>query len=147
MSRVFIFLFVVMNMSTVIRPVVPSRNPYYISRERYYELKHYCLQYKGYKHRIALEREKWPILGGFVSTGTSTHQSDKVGEKAENLAFLGHYTEMIEGCCKQAGGDIEKYLFKAVIEGKSYAVLNPPYSKEYFYVRYRAFFYLLDKVR
>jgi len=70
-----------------------------------------------------------------------------VGEKAANLAILGHYTSMIEDCCKQAGGDIEKYLFKAVTEGKSYAVLNPPCSKEYFYVRYRAFFYLLDKVR
>jgi hypothetical protein len=46
---------------------------------------------------------------------------------------------MIEDCCKKAGGDIEKYLFKAVTEGKSYAVLNPPCSKEYFY--------LLDKVR
>ena len=32
-----------------------------------------------YKRRIPLEREKWPFLGGFVSTGTSTHQSDKVG--------------------------------------------------------------------
>ena len=32
-----------------------------------------------YKRRIALEREKWPFLGGFISTGTSTHQSDKVG--------------------------------------------------------------------
>ena len=91
-----------------------------------------------YKRRIPLERKKWPFLGGFVSIGTSTHQSDKVGEKAANLAILGHYTSMIEDCCKQAGGDIEKYLFKAVTEGKSYAVLNPPY---------RAFFYLLDKVR
>jgi len=54
---------------------------------------------------------------------------------------------MIEDCCRKAGGDIEKCLFKAVTEGKSYAVLNPPCSKEYFYVHYRAFFYLLDKVR
>lgn len=90
------------------------------------------------KRRIPLEREKWPFLGGFISIGTSTHSSDKVGEKGANLAILGHYTSMIEDCCKQAGGDIEKYLFKAVTEGKSYAVLNPPY---------RAFFYLLDKVR
>ena len=31
---------------------------------------------------------------------------------------------MIEDCCRKAGGDIEKYLFKAVTEGKSYAVLR-----------------------
>ena len=71
-----------------------------------------------YKRRIPLERKKWPFLGGFVSIGTSTHQSDKVGEKAANLAILGHCMSMIEDCCKKAGGGIEKYLFKAVTEGK-----------------------------
>jgi hypothetical protein len=74
-----------------------------------------------------------------IFTGTSIHPIDKVGEKAANLAILRYCTSMIEDCCKKAGGDIEKYLFKAVTEGKSYAVLNPPCSKEYFY--------LLDKVR
>lgn len=91
-----------------------------------------------YKRRMPLERKKWPFLGGFIFIGTSTHSSDKVGEKAANLAILGHCKSMIEDCYKKAGGDSKKYLFKAVTEGKSYAVLNPPY---------RAFFYLLDKVR
>ena len=53
---------------------------------------------------MPLEREKWPFLGGFIFTGTSTHQSDEVSEKAANLAILGHYMSMIEDCCKQAGG-------------------------------------------
>lgn len=36
-------------MGTVIRPEVSSKNTYYILRHRYYELKHFCLQYPEWK--------------------------------------------------------------------------------------------------
>ena len=49
-----------------------------------------------YQRRMPLEREKWPFLGGLIFTGTSTRPSDKVGEKAANLAILGYCTSMIE---------------------------------------------------
>ena len=32
-------------MATTIRPEVSTRNPFWINKHRYYELKHFCLQY------------------------------------------------------------------------------------------------------
>lgn len=133
-------------MNTV-RNEVSYKSPYYISKDRYLELKHFCLQYSDYKHRIALEREKTAQNRVFTSNRTSGRLSDKTAKKAVNLAILEHYTGIIEDCCKKAGGDIESWLFTSVTTGKSYYILNPPCSKQYFYLRYRTFFYLLDKVR
>lgn len=36
-------------MGTTIRAEVSKNNPYYISKNRYYELKYFCLQYKEFK--------------------------------------------------------------------------------------------------
>ena len=36
-------------MGTVIRPEVSNKKEYWISRHRYYELKHFCLQYGEWK--------------------------------------------------------------------------------------------------
>lgn len=120
-------------MSTVLRATVSYKSPYYVSKERYYELKHFCLQYKDYKKHIA--------------EGESFKGKDKTATIAVNNVFYGHYIDIIDECCNKAGEDIYIWLHKAVTEGKSYATLNPPCSKEYFYLRYRAFYYLLDKVR
>lgn len=134
-------------MSTVIRPEVSKKNPYYISKERYYELKHFCLQYHDYAHRIALQRNESHFKPFSDISRRSTQLSDKTGSIAVENALYGGYMKMIEDCCNDAGGDISKWLFKSVTEGKSFTVLDPPCCKEYFYIRYRKFFYLLDKVR
>ena len=44
-------------MSTVIRAELSKNNPYYISKHRYYELKHFCLQYNEWKKAYALCNE------------------------------------------------------------------------------------------
>ena len=36
-------------MATVLRPELSSKNKYYIDKHRYYELKHFCLQYPEWK--------------------------------------------------------------------------------------------------
>lgn len=36
-------------MATTIRPELSEKNPYWIERHRYYELKHFCLQYPIWK--------------------------------------------------------------------------------------------------
>ena len=47
-------------MSTVIRPEISKKNLYWIPKHRYYELKHFCLQYpewkKNYRRRARMER-------------------------------------------------------------------------------------------
>lgn len=36
-------------MSTITRPEISESNKYYINRHRYYELKHFCMQYDYFK--------------------------------------------------------------------------------------------------
>ncbi len=36
-------------MSTTIRPELSDKNKYWIDRHRYYELKHFCMQYDIWK--------------------------------------------------------------------------------------------------
>lgn len=134
-------------MSTTIRPVIRISSPYYISKERFYELKHFCLQYSDYKRRIVLERAKWHQGTVFSTVTKNNSYTDKTGSIASKCALYEGYIEAIESCSKRAGGDISSWIFKAVTEGKSYATLYPPCSKNYFYTRYRRFFWLLDKVR
>ena len=38
-------------MSTTIRPKISEKNKYYINEHRYYELKHFCLQYPLWEKR------------------------------------------------------------------------------------------------
>jgi len=57
---------------------------------------------------------------------------------------------MVEQSVKIAGGEISEYLLRSVTEGKSYPELMAdgiPCGRDYFYERYRRYFYLLDKVR
>lgn len=77
----------------------------------------------------------------------SMQVNDPTGDLAVSKALYEGYTRMIEECCKNAGGDIAKWLFLSVTTGKSYSTLDVPCSKEYFYKRYREFFWMLDKER
>ena len=47
-------------MATTIRPELSEKNPYWIEKHRYYELKHFCLQYP-------IWRKAYASLNGFNS--------------------------------------------------------------------------------
>jgi len=40
-------------MGTTIKPELPDKNKHYIEKHRYYELKHFCLQYQAWKRAYA----------------------------------------------------------------------------------------------
>lgn len=57
---------------------------------------------------------------------------------------------MIEQSAIKADSDIYTWIMKSVCYGVSYDYLKAegvPCSREYFYTRYRKFFWILDKVR
>lgn len=70
-------------MTTTIRPVIAHSNKYYISRHRYYELKHFCLQYyewredlKGYRdlvHTMCYEAD--PVLADYIFKAVTENRS------------------------------------------------------------------------
>ena len=134
-------------MGTVIRPELSKRNKYWISKHRYYELKHFCLQYKEWK-------DTYKELS---DSCISPSLQDKLGaiewsDRTSNVVFERDYyrskMDLIERTAYLADKDIGWYILKAVTEGKSYTylstVLDIPCSRGMYYDRYRKFFWLLS---
>ena len=59
--------------------------------------------------------------------------------------------DAIKEACELADPEISKFLFKAVTEDLSYpylkTVLDIPCGRDYFYERYRKFFFILSDIR
>lgn len=134
-------------MTTVIRPEVSKRSKYYISRHRYYELKHFCLQYPEFKRIYNDLCEKIP--GGIIRVN-----KDDCVPVDESAAVRQRYLDkilLIEDCCKMTDPVIGDYILKGVTKGYSYSyfktALSIPCCKEVYYEFYRKFFYILDRTK
>ena len=107
-------------MATTIRPELSEKNPYWIEKHRYYELKHFCLQYP-------IWRKAYASLNGFSSkpidwamfivTSTLGDPTAKVGIAR---AYYSERTDMIERVAEQTDQQLAPYILKAVTEGWSY---------------------------
>ena len=124
------------------------KNKWWIPKHRYYELKHYCLQYPDWKRLYSSLEFK--MEGAHITPGASK-LSDPVGNLAGKRADIRREIELVERVCKDAGPGIEKYLLLAVTEGTPFVKLaaqyDTPCGKDYFYDCYRKFFWLLSRER
>ena len=129
-------------MSTTITPELSRKNKYYISKHRYYELKHFCLQYPEWKYQMV-------TLGGVMRNANLIE--DPTGETATKLADLKSKIALIRKLAMESDKDLASYIFKAVTEERTYENLKTffdiPCSRDMYYDRYRKFFWLLDKER
>ena len=131
-------------MSTNIRPEISKKNKWWIPKHRYYELKHFCLQYPEWKELVR-ESVWWnkTYLGG------SVEYSDPVARSADERERLLANIAMVEKAAKDASDELWRYILKAVTEGLSYVnlrmVYEMPCSKDMYYDRYRRFFWLLAR--
>lgn len=138
-------------MSTVIRPETSKKSNYYISKHRFYELKHFCLQYDEWKE------EQENLLGIHFRKSTQTPISkvnttyDPTADYAIRLAELSEKITMVNKTCQDADPELCDYIFKAVTKGYPYTLLKTKYeipcSRDYFYSRYRKFFYILSQIK
>ena len=137
-------------MSTEIRPELSRKNKYWISKHRYYELKHFCLQYNEFKDLCAYlegltKSEKFPV--GKIQKNVL----DPVGKSVEQLLYFKHLTELIEKASEMTDPDISFYILKGVTDGLSFTQLKMryglPYERDAYYLRYRKFFYILNLLR
>lgn len=129
-------------MSTTITPELSRKNKYYISKHRYYELKHFCLQYPEWKYQMV-------TLGGVMRNANLIE--DPTGETATKLADLKSNISLIRKLAMESDKDLASYIFKAVTEERTYENLKTffdiPCGRDMYYDRYRKFFWLLDKER
>ena len=131
-------------MSTVIRPEISKQNKYYISRHRYYELKHFCLQYPEFKKIYNNLCGKIP--GGIIQI--SNDDVVRVDQSAEvRQRYLNKIT-MIENTAKMLDPVLGEYILKGVTEGLPYTYFRMrediPCCKDVYYDLYRKFFWLLN---
>lgn len=138
-------------MATVIRPEISEKNKYYIDKHRYYELKHFCLQYKEWKKDYALCNESIIFTSNIERFETSNIPSDLTAKYAIKKVQYAERINMIEQTAKEADDFLYPYILKAVTEGLSYvnlkARLEIPCSRDMYYDRYRRFFWLLSQKR
>lgn len=138
-------------MGTTIRPELSSKNRYWIDRHRYYELKHFCLQYPSWKaaYAAALKLSYKPLYFDTIDSGR--HVGNPTERQAELRVFYSNRIEMVEHVAKDTDQVLAKYILAAVTEGLSYDVLKArldiPCCKDMYYDRYRRFFWLLSKAR
>ena len=138
-------------MATAIRPEISEKNKYWIDRHRYYELKHFCLQYPSWKETYRIYGEPQMPSSTLEQMRTSNIPSDPTARHATLKAQYAERIEMIEEAAKTADKDLCKYILKAITEGLSYTYmktkLDIPCGKDMYYDRYRRFFWILDQIR
>ena len=140
-----------LQMATLIRPELSTKNRYWIDKHRHYELKHFCLQYpkwkKAYKELLDLSIS----LSQIENVRTSNLPGNPTERIAMQKTYYAERIKMVERAAMDADEYLWKYILKAVTEELSYTYLksqlNIPCGKDLYYDRYRRFFWLLDESR
>lgn len=138
-------------MATLIRPTISENNKYWIDKHRYYELKHFCLQYPLWKSLYDEFDDESVSLSTIEHCPTSNIPGDPTAKRAMMKAYYMDKIELLESVALQADLYLHKYILKAVTEGLSYthlkARLDIPCGRDMYYDRYRKFFWLLSESR
>nr|DAE23854.1 MAG TPA: hypothetical protein [Siphoviridae sp. ct9lR64] len=137
-------------MSTNIRAEISENNKYYISKEKYYELRHFCHQYKEWKKeakQIKYRITKNPMEQRNPANGDSR----PVEEEAARLYEIEEKMRLVEDTANEADEFLGSYIFLVVTGAASFDFIKNfmkvPVSRNEFYEKYRKFFWLLSKKR
>lgn len=138
-------------MPTTIRPETTINNRYWIPRQRYYELKHFCLQYDAWKHIRNLcdgiHGKSFELPPNLVPIWAS----DPVAQSVEIRDWYDTRIKMLEQAAAQTDAVIGSYILKGVTKGLSYDGLcrkeQVPCCRNEYYNYYRKFFWILDGLR
>lgn len=122
------------------RTSISKKNPYWVSKHKFLELYHFSLQYHDWEKEIAA-----------VNYVPEEFEFDPTGEKAAKLAVLKGNCELVKQCCADVDKALQRFIFLAVTEGLSYDALRSRYhipcGKDYYFIRYRKYFWLLSRRR
>lgn len=138
-------------MATKIRAELSPKNEYWIEKHRYYELKHFCLQYRSWKKlyvSITADSGNNNDLNRFISTNLI---GDPTGNTAIAKSYYSNRIKMLERVAECTDESLAEYILAGVTEGWSYDILkarlNIPCGKDTYYKLYRRFFWLLNRER
>ena len=132
-------------MSTVIRSKLSRKNRFYIDKNRYYELKYFCLQYDDWKRALTdIQNTIRTLPEVYVQQSTV---ADVTAKMADARMYYQNRIDLIENAAKETSSDFWKYLVQAVTKGYTYNALDIPCCREVYYEMYREFFWRLSMTR
>lgn len=140
-------------MSTQIRPEVSKKSTYWIPRHRYYELKHFVMQYPEWQEYV---RTTDSMVQSYTQNvkPSNWNPSDPVYDVALKRQRYLQYIDMCNDIALNVDEDLYGgYLIAAICNNYSYEKVlarNPALiscSKDRWYEIYRKFFWMLDKKR
>lgn len=137
-------------MSTLIRPEISKTNDFYIPKHRYYELKHFCLQYSDWKKKssyfdgMGKSKINQPVIKNFI-------KSDVVFDAVQAREYYQSKINIVNKSCELLCNGFERYIFEGVTSGVGYnylrTILSIPCGKDTYYKDYHKFFWILDKMQ
>lgn len=138
-------------MATVIRADISKKNLWYIPKHRYYELKHFCMQYPDWKRELndLKDISIKSCSDTVVQTGNTYGRPTET--YAERMTYFASRIDMVDKAAKLTDDVIGEFVVKGVVRGLSYDAmyaLRPiPCCREIYYELYRKFFYILSELR
>lgn len=117
-----------------------------MTKNRYLELKYFCLQYNDWlKERAELYTEK---SSSIIFVDKNKQHSDPASDKVAEASYYTNKINLVSNAAKVAGKELADYILLAVTQGKSYAVLKDKYGipccKNTYYTYCHRFFELLN---
>ena len=129
------------------RSELSPKNKYWIPRFRYLELKNFCLQYPDWKISLnsldPLQAHSLKLTTGKISDPTNNFSVYRLN--------IENKISMVDTCANLSEPSIAYWLIKGVTHNYSYEYLkyqlDLPAGRDYYYDRYRKFFWILDQKR
>lgn len=125
-------------MGYAMRPELSKNNPWWISKHRYFELKHFCLQY-----------HEWEENYRNVKLTLAQQKEDPTGYLATKKSYYEAKMKLVKDTAYNTDLEIGKWIFLGVIDDRSYNYLKMvkdiPCGKDMYYDRVRKFFWLLSE--
>ena len=137
-------------MPTEIRPELSKKNKYWLPKHRYYELKHFVMQYPDWKEILdTIEgRANTKLLLDWIKSSETPNPVHRAYERRE---YYRNNIDICDKAAKETDPVIGPHILEAVIAGDSFdkarARLDIPCGKDMYYELYRKFFWLLDAAR
>lgn len=139
-------------MANKVKPELSGNNPHHISKHRYYELKHFCLQYSEWKRDIKrLDAMEVKALNPSAERLGNSDLGNPTEKIARARTRISRRIEMLEECSTLTDSYLGSYILEGVTNGYSYetikARLEIPCCRDVYYELYRKFFWVLHKLR
>lgn len=130
-----------------VRPLNQSK--YSISKNRFFELYYWCLQYNEWKNELKYLTNTVGVIE-ITDIITNSNSGDYTQRLSMRRRGLEQNCQIIEQTAIEADLDIYQYIIKAVTEEEvTYQhlklIMEIPCGKDMYYDRRRKFYWLLDK--